>query len=358
MKEEYGAQPPIEILRQWFDNNGWYDRKTLELRKIIDVIYVIACGPPGGGRNHVTSRFYRHFNIINYVEMSDNSLKLIFSTILSNFLGNGFEVVVCEQALGIVQATIHVYNTVLEELRPTPSKPHYTFNMRDISKVFQGMLMCERRQILTAVNIGRLWIHEVSCVFGDRLINEEDKIWLRKTQESSLQSYTGMTSEDLWKENPEVVFTDVMLSGSDNRIYEEVKLVDLQLVIEEYLLEYNSESKQPMNLVMFADALLHVIRIARILRQPSGHGLLLGVGGSGRQSLTKLASYISNFKLYQIEISKGYGMNEWRENVKQCLFSAGIQNKPIVFLFNDTQVSITTSFPSTFDALNYSLTPH
>lgn len=46
-KEEYGAQPPIEIIRQWFDNEGWYDRKALEFRKIIDTIYILACGPPG-----------------------------------------------------------------------------------------------------------------------------------------------------------------------------------------------------------------------------------------------------------------------------------------------------------------------
>ena len=47
MKEFFGAQPPIEILRQWFDNQGWYDRKALEMRKIVDVIFVAACGPPG-----------------------------------------------------------------------------------------------------------------------------------------------------------------------------------------------------------------------------------------------------------------------------------------------------------------------
>ena len=95
-----------------------------------------------------------------------------------------------------------------------------------------------------------------------------------------------------------------------------------------------------MQLVIFGDAMLHVVKIARVLRQPSGHALLLGVGGSGRQSLTRLATFISGYLLYQIEIAKGYGMNEWRDNVKECLLVAGVKNKPIVFLFNDTQVFI------------------
>jgi dynein heavy chain len=86
MKEEYGAQPPIEILRQWFDSEGWYDRKELTFRKLIDFIFVAACGPPGGGRNHVSARFYRHFNIIGCTQMQTESMALIFSTIFSNFL--------------------------------------------------------------------------------------------------------------------------------------------------------------------------------------------------------------------------------------------------------------------------------
>ena len=67
--------------------------------------------------------------------MSDESLCLIFTTILSNFLST-FEECVLVEAGGLVKATVSVYNTILEDLRPTPAKPHYTFNMRDISKVF------------------------------------------------------------------------------------------------------------------------------------------------------------------------------------------------------------------------------
>jgi dynein heavy chain len=85
--------------------------------------------------------------------------------------------------------------------------------------------------------------------------------------------------------------------------------VQLVAQVEEYLHEYNEESKSPMALVMFLDAVEHVSRISRVLRQPQGNALLLGVGGSGRQSLTKLASFMADMRLFQIEISKGYGQS-------------------------------------------------
>lgn len=76
-------------------------------------------------------------------------------------------------------------------------------------------------------------------------------------------------------------------------------------VVEEYLEDYNSASSAPMRLVMFLDAVEHVSRVSRVIRLPRGHALLLGVGGSGRQSLTRLAAHMQDFDVYQIEISKG-----------------------------------------------------
>jgi dynein heavy chain len=88
---EYGAQPPIELIRQWLDFKGWYDRKAVgEFRNLVDINFCCAMGPPGGGRNPVTMRMTRHFNHLSFVEMEDESMKKIFGTILNWWIGKLF----------------------------------------------------------------------------------------------------------------------------------------------------------------------------------------------------------------------------------------------------------------------------
>jgi dynein heavy chain len=79
----------------------------------------------------------------------------------------------------IVDGTIEVYTRICTEKLPIPSKFHYTFNLRDVSKVFQGIMMCTPSVIRDDPQVTRLWIHEVSRVFHDRLINDIDKDWFK-----------------------------------------------------------------------------------------------------------------------------------------------------------------------------------
>ena len=72
-----------------------------------------------------------------------------------------------------------------------------------------------------------------------------------------------------------------------------------------------------MPLVMFMDAIEHVSRISRVIRQPQGNALLLGVGGSGRQSVTKLATSMAEFEMYRVEIAKGYSRTDWLDNLRE-----------------------------------------
>ena len=70
---------------------------------------------------------------------------------------------------------------------------------------------------------------------------------------------------------------------------------------QEILEEYN-EAKSRMNLVLFDDALEHLTRVHRIIRMDRGHALLVGVGGSGKQSLTKLAAFTAGCEVCSIHV--------------------------------------------------------
>ncbi len=341
-KEEYGAQPPIEVMRQWMDHKGWYDRKTFEFRNLVDISFTGVMGPPGGGRTSLTNRLMRQFNILGFPEMGLPSLTTIFSTIVGtwiNFYWQNSPDVEDFKALTpkMVTATNNVFKQVLKEMLPTPAKAHYAFNLRDLAKVFQGCLGADVKDLAAPSDIVRLWIHECNRVFSDRFINDDDRTWFNNLIVTQVKENFDMEYSDLVEGR--LLFGDYIIPGADPKLYQLVRdIPKLQKTMEEYLDDYNAATTKKMNLSMFLDAIEHVSRICRIIRTPMGNALLLGVGGSGRQSLTRLAAFIADFKCFSIEITKGYGRNEWREDLKKCLKTAGIDNEPVVFLFTDTQI--------------------
>jgi dynein heavy chain len=350
--ETYGAQPPVELLRQFLDFKGFYDRDKLFWKDIQDVLMFVGAAPPGGGRSPVTGRFTRHFNVLCFPPASEGNLTTIFSSILSGFLIK-FEPEIQKMVSGTVAATIEVYAKISQELLPTPAKFHYTFNLRDISKVFQGILMIRSRKCNNADTFSRLWVHETMRIFYDRLINSEDQQWFQKLMVELLSRHMRMSvsQEDLFAKP--IVFADFLRPDADPRFYEEIKdLVKLTTVLNDLLDNYNMSFPTQMNLVFFEDALTHTARISRILRQPRGNAMLIGVGGSGKQSLTRMAAFVANMQCVSIEINRGYGINEFREDIKKFMFKTGVEGKDIVFLFTDSQIVDETMLEDLNNVLN------
>ena len=97
-----------------------------------------------------------------------------------------------------------------------------------------------------------------------------------------------------------------------------------------------------MNLVIFDDALFHLLRLTRIINSPSGNCLLVGVGGSGKQSLTKLAAFTSKHFFFQISLTKTYSDNNLKEDIKELYRQAGPMGNQVTFIMTDAEIKSET----------------
>ncbi|KPI89108.1 putative dynein heavy chain [Leptomonas seymouri] len=337
--EKYGAQPPLELLRQMLAQGGFYTfTGGIKWASIIDCSLALAMGPPGGGRSRVSNRFTRYFNYLAFPEMSDMSKRTILGAILSGALmQRGLTEELGAIASSMVDSTLRVFAKCIQSYLPMPAHVHYSFNMRDVMRVFPMLYTADKSVMQSQTAFVRLWMHEMQRVFYDRLISDSDKHQFIGFLDEELQSMgiDGTYSEIVGADR--LIFGDMV---SDRGVYEQI--TDMHILstrMNDFLESYNDENEVRMNLVLFLDAIEHVCRICRVLKQPNGHCLLLGVGGSGRKSLTRLAcSLIPEMEVFTIELTKGYGVKDWHENLAKLLLECGKDEKKRTFLFSDTQL--------------------
>ncbi|XP_043475594.1 dynein axonemal heavy chain 6 isoform X1 [Leptopilina heterotoma] len=363
--DTYGSQPPIELLRQFLDFGGIYDRDKLFWKTMEDIVLSCACAPPGGGRNPLTPRFIRHFGMLAIPTPTEDSLKVIFSSIMKGFLQEFLQPII-EIGDKIVSATIEIYNRITVDLLPTPEKSHYIFNLRDLSKCIQGILQADPSIIIGVKQMLRLFYHECLRVFHDRLINTEDKNYFHhllgdicsRTFEEEIIPLRG---DEGVTQPPLILFGDFMSFGAskEQRFYEEITdLKKATNILQDYLDDYCLVTSKEMNLIFFTDAVEHLCRLARILRSERGNGLLVGVGGMGKQSLTKLASHLNGYRCMQIEVTRGYDMNSWHEDLRRFYFKPGAFAEDVTFLFTDTQIVLEEFLEDINNTLNSGEVPN
>lgn len=338
-RDTFGSQPPLELLRQWMEYGFWYDREKQVVKHVRDMQVVGAMGPPGGGRMEISRRLQSRFNIVNMTFPSDTQIRRIFGSMITQKLQE-FEESVKSIADRMTQATIDVYQHVCARMLPTPSKIHYLFNLRDISRVFQGLLRAHKDFHDTRDGMTRLWVHECFRVFCDRLVGEKDIADFTKLVEDKLHEAFDVSFSTLCPQRSVPIFVDFTREGVTVPVYEDMgaDTKRLKKALDDKLEDYNNSPFVPMNLVLFRDAMEHVARIVRVTRLDRGNMLLIGVGGSGRQSLTRLAAFVLDYHVFQIEVTRHYRLGEFRDDLKKLYRQAGVDNKTTLFLFTDTQI--------------------
>ncbi|KAJ3364693.1 hypothetical protein GGF32_001332 [Allomyces javanicus] len=333
--DKYGTVSPHSLLRQHLDYKHWYDRQKLTLKEIHNCQYV-ACMNPTAGNFTITSRLQRHFAVLAVNFPGVEALQSIYNSIIQGHLaGMGSAVQKCGEKL--VTTALAMHKKIASTFLPTAIKFHYIFNLRDLSNIFQGVLFGQKDVLKTPIDLVRLWAHETTRVYGDKLIETTDTEMLVAMQKEAVKkNFDDLDQAAIFAEP--LIYTH-FAGGMGEPKYQGAKdWASLKKILEEALDQYN-EVNAAMDLVLFEDAICHISRISRILESPRGNALLVGVGGSGKQSLSRLASFMSSMSVFQITLRKGYAIPDLKTDLCGLYIKTGQKKQQIMFLLADSQVA-------------------
>jgi len=186
-------------------------------------------------------------------------------------------------------------------------------------------------------------------LFGDKLTNNKDKDFFGKyldklTEETFGDALFEKCKGEFFMVNfmrDDIYDEDGILIEEAPKVYEPGGAFDASIRkrVLYFLHKHNEENPaKQMELVLFNDALKHLLRINRLLEMPRGSALLVGVGGSGKQSLTKLASYISRAMCFQITLTKTYNVAALMEDLRTLYKNAGQLRRQTTFLFTESEI--------------------
>lgn len=186
--------------------------------------------------------------------------------------------------------------------------------------------------------MARLWIHECERVFRDRMVSEADMLKFDEMRAVVSKKYFDDLGGEAVDARPLLFSSFMVCSADDTPLFTEISGYDeLSKLLADKLTEHN-ESNPAMDLVLFQQAMEHICRVTRIIDLPRGNAMLVGVGGSGKQSLARLASFICGYEVFSISVSSTYSINDFKENLLGLYIKAGVKSIPVTFLMTDNQI--------------------
>lgn len=338
--ETYGTQNSLSLLRQVMDHRQFYDREDLGLKKEIVDIQMLASMNPTAGSFRITERLQRHFTTFAVLMPSDSDLKMIYESILNGHF-KFFSAEVQGMSSRLVESAILIHKKVSQFFLPSAQTFMYNWNVRELSNVFQGVCRAKSDFYPSGLKVLRLFIHELNRVFCDRLVSEEHaEKFTKLMRDIVLDKLKEYPDSDMFA--TPITYTSFAAQVGGDPTYLPLPIGDygnelLVRTVTEKLKEYN-ENNSIMDLVLFDQAIDHVCRISRVVSVPSGNAMLVGVGGSGKQSLSRLAAFICGYETVQLSVTSKFTVLDLKEALKGMYKIAGVKDQGLIWLLTDSQI--------------------
>ena len=260
-----------------------------------------------------------------------------------------------------VPATVALWQACRSKLLPTPAKPHYAFTLRDVARVVRGLVLADREALAaadtagttaTAASFVSLWAHECCRVFGDRAVTDSDAAWVAGAVADAARAHLGGDAAAAVAASPPPFAAFMRDAAPDPdtgempttrpSVYEPVPggapalATRVDALVSSTRAATRAAAAATPRLVLFDDAVAHVTRTARVLATPRGHAVLVGVGGSGKQSVARVAAAAAGVTVFQPAASaRGYGQAAFFEDLKTLYRATGVKGVPTALMLAD-----------------------
>ena len=333
--EIYGAQPTLELLRQFMDYDGWFNTSPVEFMNIVGTTIYATIGVPGGGLFSIPHRLLRHFFILHIPKYQVSTVSSIVTNLMNQRFKN-HQQFVKDMLNKTAEATLNIFDQCTQNLLPIPSKLHYIFSLRNIVRVIKGILLVNSSLVNSSEYFIKLWFHEMNRELNDRFNSDEDRKWFKQQMISAVEKYFDASWETINKDD--FLMFNEFADGSQR--YHEITMKPEQVLqaVNTTLEDHNKEATKTVDIVLFQEAIDHLSSLSRLFTMQRGHALLVGVKSSGRKSLARLALHMASIDPFEIAITRTYGFTEWREDIKNLMKQCGVQDIATGFIITDVQI--------------------
>ncbi|CAL5987537.1 Dynein_heavy chain [Hexamita inflata] len=335
--DAFGCQRTIEFIRSTIENKSFYDPLTKQTYILQRIAFAGTCNPPTDpGRYHMCERFLSHAPVFLCDFPTYDSLNMIYSTFVQAVLANRAPQVVTKFEI-IAQTMVDIYTAVSGKLT-VEQQQHYIYSPRELTRWCRGLITgLSPEQQYTINDLAKLVFHEGLRLFEDRLVLSDERQWILQEMNKIV---TGNLGVSRW-----AILTPIY-SFLQNSRYESTTIAEVKQLLQIKEKSYHDElllsNPLAQHIVLTDEVIETILKIDRVIKQPVGHLLLVGISGVGKTTLAKFTAWLNNYECYDVQTHKKYTLQDFEELLRMLVIKAGVKQIKLVFLFDEANALETT----------------